>query len=319
MAENLYKLDRDLHFYAYENDRNVFSGEILKKKKWHRKLPFLFQKPKVWHATHQDVDVYPSSKGIKRILTVHDLNALTEIESPERKNKYLRKLQKKVDAADIITCISDFTKTEIEKNLNVKEKRVEVIYNGVCLNQNESPLKPKALKFSSKDFLFSLGTVVPKKNYRIILEVAKKDSSLNFVIAGTLFHDHAKELLKEVEKLGLQNQVQFLGEITEAEKNYLLQEAKAFFHPSLLEGFGLPIIESMANGIPVVSSNACSLPEIGGGLSFLFNPHNSDEAYKAIQLMLESEIDRTKLIQHGTSFSWKKAAEAYYDLYLSLL
>jgi glycosyltransferase involved in cell wall biosynthesis len=318
LNKELYSLDTQISFYQ-KSDSEKAVGKRLFKKKWHRSNLIYRPSCKVWHATHQDVDVYPVSSSVQKVLTIHDLNYLYEENSKEKRDKYLKSLQSKINQASALTFISEFTRSEVLKHLNIEGKKNSVIYNGYCLD-NVNAKKPDSLNF--KDYIFCLGTVVPKKNYQLVIDIAKERDDLIFVLAGTLFHDHAKDLIQQVSKEALQDRVLFLGEVSESEKRYLYENAKLFFHPSLLEGFGLPVIESMALGLPVVSSNACSLPEVLGGYGFLFEPSSKDAAICAIDKalnQLELGIDRSKLKGHAEMFSWKESAKAYYELYHRVL
>ncbi len=282
-----------------------------KEKKWHR----LFYMPScdVWHAIHQDVKVYPSFT--KKVLTIHDLNAIYEEQDPSKKEGYLKRLQKKINQASAITYISEFTKSEVHKNLIVENKIEAVIPNGVCFDENLEPKRPKSLPESFEKFIFSIGTVVPKKNFKMILKLAKERPYLKFVIAGPLFHSYAKEILEEIKNEGLQGQVILIGPVSEEEKIYLYDHAEAFFHPSFLEGFGLPIIEAYARGTSVISSNACSLPEVCGDHGHMFDPNSVQSALLAIDEFLKEAPNPEALKAYARQFSWEKACIQYREVY----
>lgn len=314
LSKHLEAIDPHLKFYAKKE--NLVGKRTLIKKKWHRSL-FFQPSTAIWHATHQDVDVFPWSKKIKKVLTIHDLNALSELSCEKKKKKYLAQLQKKIDAAALITCISDFTKKEVLKHLEVNPDKIMRIYNGACLDDKIPPQKPPTLKFPSKKYIFGLGTISPKKNYDLVLKIAQK-TDYCFVIAGSIFDRYGRELQKQIQHLGLANQVQFIGPVEEAEKNYLFTHAQLFFHPSFLEGFGLPVIEAMSFGLPVVTSNACSLPEISGDLGNTFNPHDPEDAISQIEKALIAPMPPEKYREHAHSFSWARSAKNYYQAYKSL-
>ena len=147
-------------FYAPKKIKisNIFGR--LHTKVYHK----LFLKPSkkfsLWHSTYQTAKYIPV-KPIKFVLTIHDLNFLYENKSHVKKNKLIRKIQKAIDRADYITTISEFVLEDLKKHLDISEKKVKVIYNGVNLtfypNFNSPSYKPK------EGFLFTIGTVLPKK------------------------------------------------------------------------------------------------------------------------------------------------------------
>lgn len=314
VALNLYrelKKDESIGFYIEENSQNLIEARAKIYQKWHRLL--YFPGADVWHAIHQDIKVYPPL--IRKVLTIHDLNAIYETEDPEKKKKYLAKLQKKIDSASAITYISKFTQREVHEHLKIRGQLEAVIPNGVCLDHDIKPKRPQNLPEHFKDFFFSIGTVVPKKNFKLILKIAQKREYLKFVIAGPLFHEYAKEILEEINDLDLGDRVVLLGPVSEEEKVYLYDKAQALFHPSFLEGFGLPIVEAFSRGLPVVSSNACSLPEVCGIHGHMFDPRSLESALLAIDEFLKSAPNPNVLKDYAREFSWEKAAKSYQEVY----
>lgn len=326
LQKELYKLDPNLIFYADESSCDQVCGKFKVKKKWHRNKYLFRPQIDIWHGIHQDCDVYPMKKSIKRILTIQDLNFINESDDESRKKKYLKSIQNKIDRSVALTFISEFTKLEVEKHLNTTGKRTQIISNGICVNeQAQGELSPKVSELVMRlggDFIFGIGTVVPKKNYKLAISMAVQNPHLRFVIAGTTFHTYAKEMQEEIKKRGVQDRVNLIGEITEVDKVYLYKKSCAFFHPSFLEGFGLPVIEAMYLGLPVICSNSTSLPEVTGGLAYLFDPHCTDGALQAVELCLkdlkENKINFLDLRSHAAQYSWEKAAKQYYELYHSI-
>lgn len=307
--------------YCEEKGSEHLKGEKLLYKKSHR-YPFFFRPDcTVWHAIHQDIKVYPSPKRIKKILTIHDLNAIHEEKREDKKAKYLKNLQKKINQSHTVTFISKFTQSEVQKHLDLSKVQQKVIMNGVALNHDLESERPKAIPEDLREFFFSIGTVVPKKNFKLILDIAKALPEEKFVIAGTTFHDYAKEMSEEIKRENLGSRVFLIGEIEEAEKLYLYDNAKALIHPSFLEGFGLPIVEAYSRGLPVISSHAGSLPEVCGDYGLLFDPNSKEEAIERVKEFLEypTTIElKNDLVNFASQFSWKKAAQEYLSLYQSL-
>lgn len=287
--------------------------------KWQKlakKIPLLFPSCDVYHAVHQDSPYMPWSKRPKVILTIHDLNALYEQTQFGSGDFYKRSLQKKIDRADIVTFISEFTKSEVEKNFKLDGKRLEVIYNGISLEEKSS--RPSVIPDGK--FIFTVGTVLPKKNFHVLIEMMKLLPDYKLVIAGTTFHSYAKDMIYRISADRLNDRIFLVGTINEAEKLWYYQNACAFIFPSLLEGFGLPVAEAMSQGLPLFLSQKTSLPEIGGQDAFYFESfeaHHMASVFKSGMASFTTE-QKKRLIDRAGLFSWKKAADSYLSLYKTM-
>lgn len=281
-----------------------------------RKIPFILPSCDVYHAVHQDSPYMPWSKRTKVILTIHDLNALEEGSKYGTGEVYKKNLQQKIDRADVITFISEFTKSEVEKKFNLEKKKTEVIYNGISLGTQER----RPMLTPDGKFLFTVGTVLPKKNFHVLIEMMKLLPDYKLVIAGTTFHSYAKDMIYKISSERLNNQIFLVGTITEEEKLWYYRNACAFIFPSLLEGFGLPVAEAMSQGLPLFLSNKTSLPEIGGPDAFYFEDFDSKHmSHVFLEGMRNfTEAQRASLIERSKIFDWTKAAKTYLNLYQSI-
>ena len=271
---------------------------------------------KVWHATYQLGKYFPVSKQ-SVLLTIHDLNFLYEGKS--NPHKYLKKIQKNIDRADKITAISEFTKKDILTHLNTHGKEVTVIYNGG--QKYEGVLsRPKWID-GDRPFLFSLGTVLPKKNFHV-LPCLLKGNDYNLIISGNL-SPYSLQILNEAKQWGVENRIILSGPVKEEEKQWLLSNCSAFLFPSIAEGFGLPVVEAMYYGKPVFSSSRNSLPEIGGSVATFFNdefePDGMREEFsKGMELYSSGTITPEMIVQNASRFSWERTAEKYWQIYNTL-
>jgi glycosyltransferase involved in cell wall biosynthesis len=281
-----------------------------------KKFPMLLPPCEIFHAVHQDSPYRPFSKKTKYILTIHDLNALYEQTQFGSGEFYKENLQKKINRASVVTFISEFTKTEVERNFELKGKQLEVIYNGISLEKN--PKRPSVVP--EGDFLFTVGTVLPKKNFHVLIDLMKLLPELKLVIAGTTFHSYAKDMLSRIESEELQKRIFLVGTVNEEEKLWYYQNAKAFIFPSLLEGFGLPVAEAMSQGLPLFLSNRTSLPEIGGPDAFYFKNFDAEHMRDVFVTGMKSfdNVRAQRLIERSKMFDWKKAAEKYLKIYTRL-
>lgn len=279
--------------------------------------PFLIPRADVFHAIHQDSPYLPWSKKTKYILTIHDLNALLETNDPALQRKFKLDLQNKINRASAITFISNFTQSEVEKNFNLNGKRTQVIYNGISLTKETT--RPNIVPNSK--FIFAIGTVLPKKNFHVLIDFLKAlPVEYKIVLAGTTYHQYANAMKKRIQTEGLEDRFFLIGTITEKEKRWYYEEACAFIFPSLLEGFGLPVVEAMSLGLPLFISDKTSLPEIGGGDAYYFKNFEASSMREVfISGMNEFTPEKkARLIERSKKFNWKLAADSYLKLYTSV-
>ncbi len=315
------KFGDQIKFYGTNDSvRNKLSG--VPYKKIHRKLPFLLPKSKLWHATHQDSEFIPFGKA-KKILTIHDLNYIHERFYDKVKcSRYLKKLQKKINRVDAVVFISKSSYNEVTKYLDLTGKRVEVIYNGVSLERGLKERRPWFVE-ENENFLFSLGTVVPKKNFHVLVELMRGLQDYKLVIAGTDFHSYAHSLKDQIREEGLEKRILIPGIISEEEKVWCYKNSAAFLFPSMLEGFGLPVVEAMSFGKPLFLSKIDALKEVGGDDAFYFEEYDTVSMVELFEskmkLFFSDDKIRTRLINRSKNFSWEMAAESYFKLYQELL
>lgn len=306
----------DLHFLVPENKKGILGNNtiyILLKSY----LAFLFNKPKsydIWHCTHQESKYLPSHS--KLILTIHDLNFLYKYAGLKKQLK-LNALQRKVNKANAIVAISQFTANEIKQHLKIDINKLHVIYNGASLKSYKNIELPAFLQHQK--YLFSIGIINPKKNFHVLLPLLQNKPDLQLVIAGNDNHEYVNKIKEKALNLGVSAQVHFMGTVSDELKYALYKNCYAFVFPSLSEGFGLPVIEAMLLGKPVFLSNLTCLPEIGGKEAYYWDNFEA----KYMQNMFEegmneyehdsSKAERVK--QHAEQFSWEKAARDYLQLY----
>lgn len=223
------------------------------------------------------------------------------------------------NSAHILT-ISNFSKSEIVKFYQCPKGKITVAHPGFDryqLADSASKIKKIKKKLGIKGkYLVYLGTLQPKKNLVRLVEafgqVAKKRPEVSLVIAGKkgwLF----EEIFTKVKELRLEERVIFPGFIAEEDKPYLLAGGEAFVFPSLYEGFGIPVLESMSLGVPVVAAKAGSLPEIGGEAAIYCDPYQTESIAESMEKVLQlNKKERNEIIVKGEKqakqFSWEKCA-----------
>jgi len=304
-----YYLNPNLQQYFDSNDKFLDQNSFQK---------FIFPRHKdidLWHTTYQLSSYIPTSKALKRVLTVHDLNFLHENKSSAKTRKYLAKHQKNIDLADHIVVISNFTKQDILKNLDIRNKPVTVIYNGCAEGILSADTKPAYV--SASPFLFSLGTVNPKKNFHVLIPLLA-GNDFELIIAGKIEPDYRDKIMSEAAGYQVADRVKVIGPVSDQEKLWYYKNCEAFLFPSIAEGFGIPPIEAMRFGKPTFLSRATSLPEIGGDAAYYFNTFEPSDMKKAFEDGMNN-YNRTQPIQqiinHTKQFNWQHSAEAYWKVY----
>ncbi len=286
---------------------------------FHRIFPFLAPKVGIWHSLHQFPAHFPSRKT-KQLLTVHDLNFLLE-KRADRAAIYLKRLQRNCDRATIIVAISNYTKSQLEQHINLKGKQIHVIHNGVQLKPFVAATPPNYL--DKQPYFFSIGIFNAKKNFEVLLPMMLEFPEHKLVIAGDHSTTYGDKIKAQIKELNLEARIILPGKISEEDKFYLYKNCEAFLFPSLAEGFGIPVIESMSLGKPTFLSTATCLPEIGGDLSFYFTnfkPIAMAEFVKERLLVFQNEqtLNASKLVTHSANFNWEKCIKAYIELYVTL-
>lgn len=248
-------------------------------------------------------------------LTIHDIApiALPEILSNTLKRAYARLLIERATAhASAILCDSDFTASELRQHVNTPADKLSVVYLGLdeTWPTNAQPHRePGNIPY----FLY-VGNVKPNKNLGLLLkafEQVKDRLPHRLVLAGRMrgFGSSDEPVLRQAETMG--DRVRFTDEITDAELISLYAGASALVLPSLYEGFGLPLLEAMHLGCPCISSNAASLPEIGGSAALYFDPHSVESLVECLLQVNDTALMRSLRIggqARATHFSYTLCA-----------
>ena len=275
----------------------------------------------VWHTTYQATNYFPFRKKVKVVFTIHDLNVVHENKmSPIRLKKELNKIQKRIDAADHIVAISHFTLSDIKQHLKLNNKPATVIHNGCNIQHIQNIAAPQHLP--AGEFLFTIGTINAKKNFHVLPSLLVGNNMQLFIAGITDDENYKQVIIQEAEKNGVAERVIFTGPINENDKQWYMKNCEAFVFPSLAEGFGLPVIEAMYFGRPVILSTATALPEIGGTDAFYFNDFEPDNMRKVLQNALkifkqDPEL-ADKMRARAKMFTWADAAKKYLEVYRSL-
>jgi len=273
----------------------------------------------------------PHNLPCRYVVTVHDLldhMYRAHNGSGFRRTLHFHLTRRVLKNAARIFAVSQFTKNEIQKLFGIEAGKIEVIYNAIdprflTGHTTETDRQLLAERYQIiHPFLLYAGRISPHKNVvRIIeafsalkTELARQDAfpDLKLIIIGDELSKHP-DLRRTVVRSGVQNDVRFLGFVPIEVLRIFYDAAKVFVFPSLYEGFGLPPLEAMAHGTPVLTSNTSSIPEIVGNAAMLVNPENIFEMMRALQRVLLDQTLREKLRHAGyeqvKKFSWDRSVE----------
>jgi len=271
------------------------------------------------------------------VMTVHDLlehMSRAKGRSGMRRALYYQLTRRVLKGAARIFAVSQFSKSEIEKLFGLPSRQIEVVYNAIderFLHGHATDADRQLIAeryLVTYPFLLYAGRISPHKNLvRIIeafsalrgeLEKEGKLPDLKLIIIGDDLSGHP-DLRRTVIRGGVQNEVRFLGFVPIEILRIFYDVANVFLFPSLYEGFGLPPLEAMAHGTPVVTSNTSSLPEVVGNAAVLVNPENVFEIMRATHRVLIDQNLREKLRQRGyeqaKKFSWDSSVRRILKVY----
>ena len=296
-------------------------------------LQKIFKTPKIDKLLSVDIFFMPNigfislSSQCKKIITIHDLSFLRYYDFFSLKRNLWHKIinvKKIIKNFDHIIAMSKNTKKDIIELCKITEKKISVIYSGISEKyykiDDKENIKIKNFPNLPKKFILFLGTLEPRKNVDSIIKAynkLRKNNNFNkykLVIAGGKGWKN-KNIYNAFKNSKYKNDIQFLGYVENKDKNYLYNLADLFVYPSFYEGFGLPPLEAMACGCPVITSSVSSLPEIVGSAGIMVNPHDILEISQAMNDILSDKNLQNKLSQKGIEkakeFNWEKSAKEY--------
>jgi glycosyltransferase involved in cell wall biosynthesis len=305
----------------------------------HMHLPFLLRKHDV-DILHMPWFYAPAVVPTRLVLTVHDLTDVLAPPvgaTPLVQAGRLYFARRALARADRILAVSHSSKRELSRVFGVPEKKIEVIYNALDERFLREPMPNDADRVLERHavtdpFVLYAGNIKPQKNLPRLIEafaVAKADlrdhpeyAGLKLLLIGDSAEEHS-DLRRAVLRSRVQGEVRFLGFVPHSVLRVFYSRAAAFLFPSLYEGFGLPPLEAMAHGTPVLTSSASSLPEVFADAALLVNPENVFEIARGIRQILTEDVTREALIRRGhdlvRKYSWERSAEQVREVYRAVL
>lgn len=274
-----------------------------------------------------DFTLPPVRRGTRTVVTIHDLSfvRMPECFEPALLVYLMANVPRAVARADWILADSESTRQDLIELFDAPADRTTVIYPGIearfCPIADAAALQHVREKYDLPEhFVLSLGTVQPRKNYVGLMKAFSQlpESDVSLAIAGGRGW-LSDDIYGAVEALGLDARVQFLGFVDDRDLPALYSAAALFALPSLYEGFGIPLLEAMACGTPVIAADNSSLPEVVGDAGILVGAHDTAALAQAMQQLLADTKARQKLAQRGLvraqQFTWQRAAEQLLSTY----
>ena len=296
---------------------------VFKRRVWEQLAPLVVGSYDLLHFP------YDSCIGMKRgkfVVTLHDAKPILFPQTSNNRNwkqglKHIiapHPLQK----IDHVVTVSECSRRDLMGQLGITDDRITVIYQGVDLGKFTPSVQPQVEPFGFIPYVLCVAGTDPTKNVKNLMEAFSMlpleiRSQHHLVLVGDVNRSNVlQQLAKE---LGLSEQIVLTGLVPESQLIALYQQASLFVFPSLYEGFGLPVLEAMACGCPVITSNTSSLPEVVGKAGILVNPTSTMELMEAMAQVLTNTTLAQTLRQTGRAqaekFSWEKTARATADLY----
>jgi len=348
LIENMNKIDSSNDYLIFLPDTNSFDIKLRNNFKlrninvnsknnfWDEvNIPNILKDSEVelYHVPQNGIGL-PMDKKCKFVITLHDIipYKMPETVSSRYLKIFTEELPKIIPLCDGIITVSNFSKDDIANAFNFPKDKIFVTY--LSAEDIYKPIdKFKSKKIIEKeygisgDFILYVGGFSPRKNITGIIKAFEHiknriDKNLKLVIAGKKGISY-QNYISLTEKLNLTSSVIFPGFIDLSDMPYLYNSAKLLVYPSFYEGFGLPPLEAMACGTPVIVSNSTSLTEIFNKSSIMVNPYNIDALGEAIYECLENNILRRQLISRGfnlcKNLTWKNTALSTINSYKSIL
>jgi glycosyltransferase involved in cell wall biosynthesis len=285
------------------------------------------------HSTTFSVPRFRNRKK-RLVVTIYDLTVLTHPEYHQKLNirHCLEGIKDAVRYADRIIAISDHTKQDLMDHFRVPSDMIEV--TPLAAGRNYRPVTDSRILDAARKkyglpprYVLFLGSLEPRKNVDALVQAyarlpEKLREEFSLVVAGARGWLNS-EVHKAVEDLKIGSRVHFTGYVAEEDMSAVYSMSTVFVYPSFYEGFGLPVLEAMSCGAPVITSNTSSMPEVAGDAARLVSPKDIDEIAGALESVLEDEETRDRMrtrgLKRASGFSWEKCARQTLDIYQNVM
>jgi len=293
--------------------------------------------PDLFHGLNQRID---SSRYRRTVATFHDLFVMTgDYSTPEFRQRFTEQARTAAERADLIITVSRFTAGQVQELLKVEPARIRVIPHGTgplpygrgseaasrISSANALPSRDRqgAVLPEREQIILFVGALQRRKNIVRLVEAFEGTApGWKLVLAGSLGFG-AEEILARIDRSLRKADIQTPGYVPNTTLEELFQRASVFAFPSLDEGFGMPVLDAMASGVPVLTSNASALREVSGDATLLVDPLDAASIATGLRKLTEDQALRDDLIRMGLErskeFTWEKSVEQTWEVYRELL
>jgi glycosyltransferase involved in cell wall biosynthesis len=261
------------------------------------------------------------------VVTFHDLFVLTgEYSTPEFRARFARQARDAAARADIVIAISEFTRSQVISLLGVEPARVRVVHHGARVLAFPGEASHGTALFDEtarQKVILNVGAIQKRKNIARLVEAFEAvDPAWRLVLIGSSGYG-AAEIHTRIAASPARERISVLGYVTPDELAAWYARAMVFAFPSLDEGFGMPLLEAMTAGTPVLTSSRSALPEVAGEAALLADPEDTGALVHALQRLTRDEELRARLsllgVERARLFTWEKAVEQTWNVYMDLL
>lgn len=337
LVRGLAKIDGDNEYILYTSPsevvyyRDLGPNFQLTFRDSNRFMRILWEQTRLpWDLARRQVDVFhgtgfvsPLHKTCQQVTTVFDMTffSLPEKHTLMKRAYFTRLIPASLARSDKVIVISESTREDVVRILGISPRKIKVTYPGKDERfkpiDNANGLNEVRSKYGlpERKVILFVGVIEPRKNLVTLLRAFEKLKDLHceycLVIAGATGWNY-QDVFAEEAKLGLKEHLFFPGFIADEDLPLLYNLAEVFVYPSVYEGFGLPVLEAMACGVPVITSNVSSMPEVVGDVGLLVEPTNVEQLAQALARVLRDSSLRQRMRDNGLErsrlFSWEKMA-----------
>jgi glycosyltransferase involved in cell wall biosynthesis len=269
----------------------------------------------LFHALNQRLGV---ARHRRTVSTFHDLFVISgDYSTPEFRARFTAQARAAAERSDLIIAVSAFTARQVEQLLRVEPSKIRVIPHGA------RPAPPQSGTIPRETIILSVGAIQRRKNIVRLIEAFEQTApEWRLVLAGSFGFD-SQEALQRIERGSRKRDIQVLGYVSDSELEDLYQRASLLAFPSLDEGFGMPILDAMARGVPVLTSNISAMPEVSGDAALLVDPTDVNAIADGLRrLSTDSELRDTLIVRglaRAKEFTWGKSVESTWRVYQELM
>lgn len=271
----------------------------------------------LFHGLNQRLD----RRYRRSVATFHDLFVLTgEYSTPEFRQRFAAQARQAAERSDLLIAVSESTANQVAGLLKVERSRLRVIPHGVRLRRVAAAQGGETAR---EPIILFVGAIQKRKNVQRLVEAFERTpTGWKLVLAGS-FGYGAEQILEAAELSSRRADITITGYISDEELERWYDRASLFAFPSLDEGFGIPVLEAMARGLPVLTSNRSAMPEVAGDAALLVNPEETEAIAAGLNRLIADDQLRKDLSRRGlersSAYTWERAARDTWSVYRELL